>query len=160
TNIRTAQLVTTGDDADSGAFISPDGRFLSRPHWLTGDLAVRDMSVGKTTRLYAKAGAWESDEEVDVAVISPNGKRVAFLFRTQDGDHQLRVMPNEPGAPASVLVDSRDNTAWPAAWSNDSRSILVTFRREDETWQLAWVSAADGKVTTLQSLGWRLPTSP
>ncbi len=158
--IPTAQLVTTGDDADSGAFISPDGRFLSRPHWLTGDLAVRDMSTGKTARLFAKAGAWESDEEIDTALISPNGKRIAFLFRTEEGKHQLRVMPNEPGAHASVLVDSREDTAWPVAWSPDSRSILVTVESHDQTWRLAWIPASGGDIKPLQSLGWRLRTSP
>ena len=108
----------------------------------------------------AKTGGWESDEEVDSALIAPDRKRIAFLWLTSDGKEQLRVMPNERGAKPTVLIDNPEIAAWPAAWSPDGKSILVTLEKNDRTWQLAWVSAANGAVTPLKSLGWRLRTRP
>ena len=80
----TLRVAVTGDDASADAFITPDGRFLVRPHWDTGDLAVRDMVLGKTSRMMAKTGTWDTgddkDAEVDSAMLSPDQKWIAYVW--------------------------------------------------------------------------------
>ncbi len=69
----------------------------------------------------------------------------------------LKVVANKTGAPQKVLIDNPEYWDFkPVAWTPDGKSILVLAAMTvDETWMLAWVSASDGSVKPLKSLGWR-----
>jgi Tol biopolymer transport system component len=159
------RIAATGEDADSGAFITPDGRFLARPHWETGDLAIRDMVLGKTTRMMAKTGDWdigeEQDTEVDEVMLSPDQKWIAYVWLTATDGYQLRIMPNQVGGKPRVLVDSPEYEYFSlAGWSPDGKSILAAVQKPDETWFFAWIATDGGSpVRPLKSLGWRLGRS-
>jgi len=157
-------VAATGNDADSGAFISSDGRFMVRPHWETGDLAVRDMVLGgPANRMKAKGGDWDSGEdkdgEVENAILSPDGRSIVYTWMTpKDSDFQLRIMPNKVGEKSRLLVDSPEYTFFePAGWSTDGKWILASIEKKDETWFLAWVSKDDpNNIKPIKSLNWRL----
>ncbi|MEP7365437.1 MAG: hypothetical protein ABI972_19455 [Acidobacteriota bacterium] len=143
---------------DLYADFSPDGRLMLVTDWDTGDLAIREVSTGQIKRLMAKPSSWrDSDAYGESPVYSPDARQIAYLWDTGKDHTQLRVMANEPGGKARVLVDTPENTYYePAAWSPDGKSILVLIEKPDSTWQLAWVSAADGSVKVLKSLEWRV----
>src|SRR5262249_8467482 len=56
-----------------------------------------------------------------------------------------------------VLVDTREDTYLPpAGWTADGKSILAVAHKKDRTWQLEWISTANGEEKPLKSLQWRL----
>jgi Tol biopolymer transport system component len=84
---------------------------------------------------------------------------VAYAWSTKPGldqRYQLRVVPNQAGAPPRILVDSPECVYFvPAAWSRDGQSILAHVWKPDRSMQLAWISAANGAIRVLKSLGRR-----
>jgi Tol biopolymer transport system component len=158
TRVPALRSITTGDDADTYAHITPDGRFLARPDWYTGDLIVRDMRVGRSRRLMAKTGDWSvSSDEVEEAMASPDGSRVAFVWFAESGFRlQLRVMANGVGAKANVLVDKPEYDFFNlVGWSPDSNAVLVIATMAGGEEQIAWVSM-EGVVTPLKTVGRRV----
>jgi Tol biopolymer transport system component len=143
---------------DDSFSITADGRLAAIVDWTTADLAVYDMSTGQTRRLLANtssfSGGWPEGP-----LLSPDLRQVAYSWSTQPGRdqrYQLRVMPNQPGAQARVVIDSREFIYFtPSAWSRDGKSILANIWKPDRTMHLAWISVADGTVKVLKSLGGR-----
>jgi len=156
-----AKRLLCADCGDSEADFSADGRWMAFTHWDSGDLAIRDMSTGQVKRLMAKTGTWnDSDAFVETPVLSPDLRQIAYLWYMdgkQEPDHiQLRVVPNELGGKARVLVDNSENTWYTlTAWSPDGKSVLAIISKKDKTDQLARVTVSDGSVRVLKSMGWR-----
>ena len=146
-----------GECGDGGADFSSDGRSMVFIDWNSGDVANRDVVTGSVKRLNMK-GSWkDSDAYGEFPILSPDQRQIAFLWEIERDHAQLRLAENEPGSKPRVLVDTPENTYYePAAWSPDGKSILVVIEKADRTWRLAWVSAAQGSVTVLKSLEWRL----
>jgi Tol biopolymer transport system component len=155
-----AKRLVCADCGDGEADFSPDGRLMLKTDWDTGDLAIRDMTTGQTKRLMAKPGSWrDSDAYAESPLYSPDLRNIVYLWFTDEKTPhaELRVMANEPGSKARVLVNTPEISYYePAAWSSDGKSVLVLIEKPDLTWQLAWVSAADGSVKVLKSLEWRI----
>jgi len=150
-----------GACGDGEADFSPDGRLMLITDWDSGDLAIRDMNNHPVKRLMVKAGSWkESDAYGESPIFSPDLRQIAYLWETGekgDAHAQLRVVAREPGSKPRVLVNTPENIYYePAAWSPDGKSVLVLIEKPDLTWQIAWVSAADGSVKVLKSLEWRI----
>jgi Tol biopolymer transport system component len=148
------------DCLDTDSRLSADGRWLVFTDWNNGDLAIRDMSNGQVKRLLAKPGTYKDDPaEAENSVLSPDLRQVAFSWdgNGKEDRHQVRVMPNEPGAKARVLVDSPGDTWYDVEdWSPDGKSILVMIlHKPDQTRQVARISASDGSLKVLKELGWR-----
>jgi Tol biopolymer transport system component len=157
------RLISTGADADNFAFITPDGRWMSRPDWPIGDMVIRDMATGGTKRLLQTSGA--NPDSAFRAMLSPNGQLVAWVWCqcANEYRYELRVMPNQPQSSSRVLLATEPTANGseftffePVAWSPDSKSILVNTSRSDRSWELAWVSATDGSKRIIKSLGRRL----
>ena len=147
------------DCGDSAANLSADGKWMAFTHWDSGDLAIRDLSTMAEKRLMLKPGSWkDSDAYVEFPVFSPDARQIAYLwFVSNTLPGQLRIVANEPGSKPRVVLDTPENLYYhPVAWSADGKDILTVLEKPDRTWQLAWVTAVDGKVTVLKSLGWRL----
>ena len=155
-----AKRLLCAECGDSDADFSSDGRLMVFTSWDTGDLAIRDMSTGKVKRLLAKPGTWkDSPADCDNPVFSRDLRQIVYQWDPNEKDQnvQLRIMPNEPGAKARILVDNPEYTWYnPTAWSPDGKSVLVLFAKGDRTEQLARVSVADGAVKVLKSMDWRM----
>jgi Tol biopolymer transport system component len=132
---------------------SSDGRFLPATDWSTGDVALIEVATGQKRRVTNK-GTWaESSEFAEFPVLSPDGKRIAYSWWWGPPSKvDLRVI-NADGTSPRVLVSGEGITdIWPTAWTPDGNSILVFIDRADGTFQIALVSAADGKVRVLKTL--------
>jgi Tol biopolymer transport system component len=161
-----SRRVLTGDDADPWAHLTPDGRFLSRVDRRTGDVVVRDMAAGRSKRLLLTRDVVEaSPERAELAMISPDGTRVAYVWlRRGEGNevrYQLRLIRSEEGATPRVLVDDPKYSYFePIGWSSDAQSLLVTVWQRDNSTEFAWISV-NGAVRPLKRLRFRLgPTRP
>ena len=131
--------------------ITLDGRWMTNVD--TGDVAVRDMSTGKETRLTKAV----SPEYAKWAILSPDLRRVAYSWWSDKSNlYQLRVVANTPGSTHQVLLDNPEFSYFELIdWSRDGKSVLLSAAKPDQTWQLVWVSIQDGSVRPLKSLDWR-----
>jgi Tol biopolymer transport system component len=149
------------DNLDELGSVTPDGRRFVMTDWPTGDLAIRDLSTGQTTRLMVKTrydGSWP--EMAFSPKMSPDLKQVVYIWhqetsRSADG-YQLRVTSAEPGGKPRVLIDNPEYPYYePCAWSPDGKSILAILWTADGR-QLAWISAEDGRIRVVESIDWRM----
>jgi Tol biopolymer transport system component len=155
-----AKRLLCADCGDSEADFSADGRWMAFTHWDSGDLAIRDMSTGQVKRLMAKTGTFkDSGAYVETPVFSPDLRQIVYSWDVgeRDAPVQLRIMANEVGAKARVLMGDKEN-AWyvPTAWSPDGKSVVVIIGKiADHTDRLARVAISDGSIRVLKSVGWR-----
>ncbi|GLQ89068.1 TolB-like translocation protein [Dyella flagellata] len=148
------------------------------------DLCVKDMNTGKVTDLFPQnvwenqlSRSWWSDYWYAVALLSPDGSKVAFTMPTTDGaegalytidtdgTHLRQVTPEDPHPPAGVHI------AWiPAAWSPDGKQILVNrtmtpASSRDQTLPsevhiIALSDGRDWRVTDGYAIDWLKPPRP
>ena len=152
----TKRLVFSSGGIDRDATFTPDGKRMVFWDWNDSqDLAIRDLSTGKITRMLAKPlTPADSDAYAQIPVLSPDQRQIAYFWDPggKDSQIQLRIMPNKPGGKSRALIDGN---IFPVAWFPDGKSILalrVTNRRS----QIERVLVADGASKVLKSLEWRL----
>ena len=147
-----ARTVLTCPPAPGCGRVSSDGRFTSYSR--ISDVFVHEIATGAVRNLtnQPKGGrdqAYESE-------ISPDGKRVAYIWRKEaDNRYQVRLA-NLIGDPnPRTLYDSPDvYDIWFGDWSPDGKWIAVELRRFDKTNQIALVSTADGSLSALKTIEW------
>ena len=134
--------------------LSPGGNYLSFTDWETGDLAIRELTADKKRRLTNK-GSWSDSPEYTLySAPSRDGRKVAYDWHTRDDFMDLRVIGLDGSGP-QVLYHSKEVAGiYPCDWSPDGDYILAVFTlNEDYTNQIALVSAKDGSVRVLKTLG-------
>ncbi len=99
--------------------LSPGGNYLSFTDWETGDLAIREITTGKTRRLTNK-GSWSGSPEYTLhSAPSRDGRKVAYDWHTKDGFVDLRVIAHD-GSGSQVLCHSKEIAGvYPCDWSPD-----------------------------------------
>jgi hypothetical protein len=156
----TVRKVWAGPDVDTDGEISPDGRFLSFVDWDTGDLAIRDLTMGSNRRLTDK-GPWTVSQEFALySRWSPDGTKIAYDWYAGTGDRcndlrlvdiasaQFRVVYDPGEESCVVLID----------WSPDGREILFVFGNDSKKLlQLAAIPVGGGDVRIIKSLDRRYP---
>ena len=159
-NMLTTRLLCS-DCGDSEATLSADGRFMAQRATEHGDVVIRDLFTGQVRRLLADRDAKDPLEYNEWATVSPDSRQVLFLWfnhKYEPGTKwEVRLMANEPGSKARLVMSVGPEIRWisPGPWSADGKSVLVTLQRQDQTWQMAWLSL-DGRMNVLKSLGWRI----
>ncbi len=149
-----------GPGVDAMGGLSPDGRYLSFVDWATGDLAVRDLTTGKSRRLTNK-GSWEdSDEFAEYSVVSPDGQQVAYAWSNEDGVYELRVVGLDGSGRRVLLRGEKKDWLSPVDWWPDGSRILVSllrnaFSEEPTVSESVFLSLKDGSTQAIKS-----PTLP
>lgn len=162
----TTRRVWAGQNVDTYGGVSPDGRFLSFTDWETGDLAVHDLTTGRNRRLTNKKD-WNDPAFAEGSAISPDGRQIAYGWllispTVQTARHfaEVRVIDASGGTPR-VLFTGRGQgveSVYVHEWSRDGRWLAVLLERTDRNFQIGLVSATDGALRVLASLG-RDPTT-
>jgi Tol biopolymer transport system component len=169
----TIRQVWTGPGVDILGAVSPDGRYLSFVDWVTGDLAVRDLTSGTNRRLTNK-GTWQQSPEFALfSEWAPDSRRIVFQWYTKNEIYELRVFDILDSA-ARTVYQSRGKTEYvhPFSWSPDGRSILaaiyaVVDSSVERMVQLTLIPVDGGPVKVLKtrsdadsSAGWGFAFSP
>jgi len=142
---------------------SPDGRYVTQTDWDTGDLAVLDLLSGQRRRVTKKEeGGWATSYAYsESARFSPDGRQIAYVWFTEPGTYELRVI-NIDGtgdrvvARAGVVQEDPPSSYvgyyewWPDlhGWSPDGRYILATLYYGKQQ-ELALLSVSDGSKEIL-----------
>ncbi len=149
--------VWTGPQIAIYAAVSPDGRQMSFVDQMTGNLALHDLTTGINRPLTHKTGWNESNEQAEESTFSPDGKRVAYAWFNKEGLYDLRIASlDSTGSAAARILYANEDVTWiaPEDWSRDGKWIAVRLERKDHTTQLGLISAADGSLRVLKSVGW------
>jgi Tol biopolymer transport system component len=161
TGITVRQLWADGSGAVPSALkLMPDGRSVMFPDWNAGDLATRDLVTGDVRRLGLRTLPTPAEESFEMGLYSPDQKQLALTHLLPDRVTSFDVVSTQPGSKPRSLIKRQDGTdVHPLAWSADGKSILAV------TWELisakppfvlhsriAWVSVADGTMTTVKAL--------
>jgi serine/threonine protein kinase/Tol biopolymer transport system component len=146
-------------DGTSG--VSSDGRYLSHPDSNSADnLALTDLSTGKTRALTRHASPVKSGGQAESSAFSPDDSLIAYVWLTAAGGYELRVVGVD-GSRDRVLYHDDQTVHIPAVeWSPDGTSLLLIVRRSDGTCQMALVPIADGAPRVLKTFGLRSPGMP
>jgi Tol biopolymer transport system component len=141
-------------DASGSGTVTADGRFIAFADRNTGRLGVRDIAKNQN-RLLTEEPQRPWQEYALGAAPSRNSKDVAYAWFAAGRPVELRVMPMTGGAPRTLYTNPQVEFIAPFDWSPDGREILAFLGRKDHVGQIALVSAVDGTVRTLKTLGWR-----
>lgn len=142
--------------------VSPDGGFLSYVDWSTGDLAVRNLSSGKSRRLTNKDSRLDPHGYAVFSIISPDSKQVAYMWfnwlnQDLDFSYDLRIIGLDGSGPRVLYPNKEIGVSWPHDWSPDGKHILATLVKRDGTKQIVLVFVTDGSARVLKALDWGSP---
>lgn len=116
-------------------------------------LLLRDLTDGTERVLTALPPGGGSDPQLRSPVISPDGRRLAYLERRPGEDNRVMLMPLEGGEPREVYRD--DVTL--GDWTPDGRDLLVTVAKaplsEEEPVQLKSAFRLDPETGRTEPLG-------
>jgi Tol biopolymer transport system component len=160
--------------------VSADGRWLSFVDWETGDLGIRDLTTGQNRRVTNYGGYDVAEGEVEANIISPDGRRVAFVWDYFDnglaakGLFELRVIDADGENERTVLRSPDYSYLESQAWSPDGSWIAVLVTRSLGEAQRPRASKPGGDVMVVRADGrdervlashddvdpWRLRYSP
>lgn len=130
---------------------SPDGRYLSLVEH--GDLSIRELPSGRSTRLTQAAGG----EFAYFSAISRDSKSVAYAWFNADGFYELRLVPLAGGPSRILFRNPEAGFVQPCAWTPDNKAILTLLFRKDNVSQIALIDAATGQSKVIRSLNWVYP---
>jgi len=154
--IATRQVWASGSSYDAGS-VSADGRYMSFIDWTTGDVAVRDLRAGENRHVTNK-GPWTQSEEMGFFPrISPDGKFVAYTWMDQYYNFVLRVIGLDGSGARDLHRSPETMFLIPGGWSPDSRQVVVSLTRRDQTKQIAVVNVPIGALRVLKTGDWRQP---
>ena len=148
-------------EIDITAKISPDGRFIARTDWTTGDLSILDIATGKTRNLTDK-GPWTKSPEFALTTAwSPDGKQIAYGWMRGQNEVEVRLVSLDNPVPRTVFkVDHPEIEApFPVDWTPDGKAILINIEKvKGPRWygaggKIGLLSVADGSMRILKDLG-------
>jgi beta-lactamase regulating signal transducer with metallopeptidase domain/Tol biopolymer transport system component len=135
------------------ANVSPDGRYLCDTDPDTGNLAIRELTTGKRWPVTGKKTWDESDEYAEEAAISPDNRRVAYLWWNDTSDLPSLYVVNLDGSDCKLLC--KDTYAMPRDWSVDGSKILAIVCGPPH--RMVWISASDGSIQQIKDIGREYP---
>jgi Tol biopolymer transport system component len=143
---RVRQLWAGGEASDEGA-LSTDGRWLTYPHWETGDLGVRDL-VNGANKLLTNTGGWvkSGGDFAQNSLFSPDSKKIAYnWFTPKGGGYELRLMNSDGSGVRTLGWVNTPGYVVPLAWSPDGAQVLAKFYDPDGLTSLHLLNAASGE---------------
>ena len=144
------------DPGDFGGRVSPDGRYVSFADWDTGNLAIHDVVTGDDQQATSGGSFSDSENFAEESRWSPDGTQLAYTRYVEiEGavrGYELRVTGVDDLESRLLYRDDDVFYPYPGGWSPDGRSLSVSLRHRDGSYQLGVLSVADGAVRILKSL--------
>jgi len=129
----------------SGFFgtVSPDGKYLALP---IGDLAIRDLTTGKTRQLTNHNKTKEEKGFASFAIWSPDGTRIAYAWEYNADESEVLEVVGLDGSNPRILFQEKGKYIMPYTWSPDGKGILVSIEQT-----LYLISDEDGSLQELKT---------
>jgi Tol biopolymer transport system component len=152
----TIKKIWTGPETDGLGKISPDGRFFGYTDWITGDLAVLEISTGKKRRLTNKGSWMKSSEFALFLAWSPDGKQIVYNWWGEDSYVDMRVIEasgSKPPRTVHNLKNPKKGGGFVIGWTPDGKSVVAAFAEKGglRGW-LNLVSMENGSVRTIKEM--------
>jgi len=150
------QKVWQGKSAYGTGDVSPDGRFFTFINERTGGLELYDSVSRQGRPLNEPEWAKGSSEYVESAVISPDGKKIAYGWKNMKEGSELKVIGLYGSTPITLFKSNEVMSIRPVDWTADSKHILVCLTKSDFTNRVVLVSSSDGTLKIVKDfgLGW------
>lgn len=141
--------------------VSPDGKYLALTTVDTGDIVVQNLVTGERRQVTHEGDP--SKQGADEALISPDGKLIAYLLEVWGGSShpdqshlELRLMGFD-GSHDRTLCTKNSGYIEPYGFSPDSKQILVVISEDYDRSslmpaQIGWVAIADGSLRIIKTL--------
>ena len=128
------------------ASLSPDGRYMCDVDWdveETERLVLRELATGRERSLTTTG-------HPEYSAISRASTQVAYLWYDRNWEMSSLCTIGLDGSGRRFL--RRDDCLIPIDWSADDKEILaIQFNKDPK--QLVWVSAVDGSIRQIKSMG-------
>ena len=153
-NFQARQLQIGRDVYSSMGKVSPDGKYISYVDWMTGNLAMKEISTGEKT-LLTKKGSWKEDanEFAMESVWDRDGKRLAYIWENEGKKQiELRIVGLDD-LESRLLYHIGYGNSWitPVDWSPDGKDVLVLFMGENRECKLGSISVLDGSIRMIKT---------
>ncbi|MDX1393774.1 MAG: hypothetical protein R3195_05265 [Gemmatimonadota bacterium] len=141
---------------------SPDGQWVTEIDWTTGDLAVRHLESGELHRITDKGARKESGDYSEVAIFSPDGRRIAYSWYVDEkATYEVRIVDfaiDDRGIPRASeprVVHAGDPVYafWLYGWTPEDE-ILAGLYRPDNSTALGFLDLSTGEIRPLKSFDW------
>ncbi len=132
--------------------LTPDGKYISKIDWDTGDVVRFEVANGQTSRITNTGPVSETGRALGAQAFSRDGRQIAYNWAMKDNSdrlYQLRIR-NLDGSGFRTLYSQKDSYVGPLDWSPDAGSILAVRSRSE----LTLISTADDSVRVLRSITW------
>ena len=128
--------------------VSPNGRFISYPDDKTMNLAIRELSTGKTTVLTNDAA--EDPVQFNMgSVTSPDNKQIAYVW--YNNNHEIRLIDIDDPEP-KLLYGNQGDDVYPCNWSPDGKTIYAkSYLNETGQCQILAITVSTGEVKVLKT---------
>jgi len=145
----TLQKVWSGPASIGSGAPSPDGRFLTYTDPETDNLAMRELSTGKTLLLTNKA-TWEDPMQFNTgSTVSPNSNQVAYAW--YKNNFEIRIINVDDPQP-KVLYGNKDEDVYPCAWSPDGKIIYAkSYLNNTGQCRILAITVASGDIQVLKT---------
>ena len=143
--------VWANPDTDNSGTPSPDGRFLTYMDQETGNVAIRELSSGKT-HLLTKEGTWEDPMQFTIgSAISPNSRQVAYSWYNLNNNYDVRITDiDDPQA--KILYGNKDEDVFPCAWSPDGKIIYArSYLNTTGQCRILAITVSNGNIQVLKT---------
>jgi len=143
----TLQKVWSGEAQIGLGSVSPSGKFITYAD-VSLNLALRELSTGKTSALTKEAGG--DPEQYNLSsVVSPNNKQVAYNW--YKNKCEIRILDIDNPQP-KVLYANKDENIWPCAWSPDGKTIYASsFLNKMGKCRILAINTTTGDMQILKS---------
>ena len=131
--------------------ISAGGRYLSYVRTVTGNVHLRDLSTGQDRNLTNRGSRMDYAEYASSSAPSPDGDRVAYGWRRQDGSEEIRVIGADGSLPRVLFHRPDLERVALTEWSPDGNSLLVRLTRKGEVNEIGVIPVAGGAARFLKA---------
>ena len=147
------QLWTGLTAVETEVSIGADGRTVAIVDRSDYPIGVRDLSTGRVTKLIASD---DPQSGVEWPTLSPDMRQIAYTWYGARAEVRLASVERD-AKPRTVVARPEFRYYFVRGWARDGKSILATIVNDNQTTQIAWISVADGAVTTLKAMDRRDP---
>ena len=144
----TLQKVLSGQTTIMWGAVSPSGRFLTYSDPETLNLAIRELSTGKTSVLTKDAA--ENPLQFNMgSVVSPDNKQIAYAW--YNNNHEIRLTDID-NPQTKVLYGNIGEDIYPCAWSPDGKTIYAkSYLNKTRQCLILAISVLNGDVQVLKT---------